>query len=191
MSMYQARSVAFALFVLLAGCSGGNPLDTSSNAEKSKALVSNSTAALDQLYRDAPGAQDIGKNAKGILVFPSIVKAGLGIGGETGNGTLFINDEASGYFNKSGASFGFQAGAQKRSEVIMFMTDAAMQKLKNRAGLEFGVDASAAVLDAGAGGTLDTSNIDAEIVAFIFGQAGLMANASLEGSKVTEINLDP
>lgn len=191
MPIFHTRGVAFALFVILAGCSGGNPLDTSSDAEKAEALVSNSRAALDQLRKQAPGTEGIAKNAKGLLVFPSIVKAGIGIGGETGNGTLFIDDESRGYYNKSGASIGFQLGAQERSEVIMFMTDAAMQKLNDRGGLEFGVDASAVALDAGAAAGLDSSNIDAEIVAFIFGQAGLMANASLEGTKVTEIDLSP
>lgn len=192
MLMLRAHKFVLALLTILAGCSAGNPLDTSSDAEKAQALVTESRAALDQLYGQASGTENVAGNADGILVFPNIVKAGLGVGGETGNGVLFVNGEPTGYYNKSGASFGFQAGAQKRSEVVMFMTENALQSLlKNREGFEFGVDASAAVLDVGAGGDLNTSNIDSEIIAFVFGQSGLMANASLEGTKVTEINLGP
>lgn len=172
----------------LAGCQAGNPLDTGAPEEKAAALVAECREALDQLYAEAARSQQIAADAEAVLVFPNVVKAGLGIGGETGNGCLFQDGVIAGYYNKSGASFGFQAGAQSRSEVIMFMSEQALDKLQSREGLEFGADASAAVLDMGAGGTLDTTNIDAEILAFIFGEAGLMASASLEGSKVTELD---
>lgn len=172
----------------LAGCQSGNPLDTSSGEDKAAALADECRSALNELYAQAPQAQSIANDAEGVLVFPNVVKAGLGVGGETGNGCLLQNSEVVGYYNKSGASFGFQAGAQSRSEVIMFMSEAALDKLENRAGLEFGVDASAAVIDMGAGGTLDTGNIDSEILAFIFGESGLMAAATLEGAKVTELD---
>jgi len=175
----------------LAGCQSGNPLDTSSGAEKAAALTGECRSALNELYAQAPQAQSIADDAEGILVFPNVVKAGLGIGGETGNGCFLRDGEVAGYYNKSGASFGFQAGAQSRSEVIMFMSEAAVDKLENRAGLEFGADASAAVMDMGAGGTLDTGNIDSEILAFIFGESGLMAAATLEGAKVTELDWRP
>lgn len=174
----------------LAACQSGNPLDTSSGPEKQAALQAECQRALNELYAEAPQARDIANDAAGVLVFPNVVKAGLGIGGETGNGCLLQDGEVVSYYNKSGASIGLQAGAQSRSEVVMFMSDAALDKLKNRAGFEFGADASAAVMDMGAGGTLDTSNIDAEVLAFIFGEAGLMANASLEGSKATEISFE-
>jgi lipid-binding SYLF domain-containing protein len=121
-------------------------------------------------------------------VFPNVVKARLGIGGETGNGCLLQKEEITGYYNKSGASFGLQAGAQSRSEVIMFMSEAALDKLRSRQGFEFGADASAAVLDMGAGGTLDATNIDSDILAFIYGESGLMAAATLEGTKVTQLD---
>lgn len=182
------QALAVVSTLALVGCQSGNPLDTSSKEDKTAALAEECRSALNQLYGKAQQTQEIGAKAEGILVFPNVIKAGLGVGGETGNGCLFQNGVVEAYYNKSGASFGFQAGAQKRSEVIMFMSEAALEKLQNRAGLEFGADASAAVLDMGAGGTLDTSNIDAEILAFIFGEAGLMANASLEGSKVTKLD---
>jgi lipid-binding SYLF domain-containing protein len=146
-------------------------------------LADECRSALNELYALAPQAQGIANDAEGVLVFPNVVKAGLGIGGETGNGCFLQNSEVVDYYNKSGASFGLQAGAQSRSEVIMFVSEAAVDKLKNRAGLEFGADASAAVMDMGAGGSLDTSNIDSEILAFIFGESGLMAAATREGPR--------
>lgn len=182
----QALTAVSAL--ALAGCQSGNPLDTSTGAEKAAALRAECMRALDELYAQAPDARGIVSDAEGTLVFPNVVKAGLGIGGETGNGCLLQDGVVDGYYNKSGASIGFQAGAQSRSEVIAFMSEEALAKLENRAGFEFGADASAAVLDMGAGGTLDTGNIDAEILAFIFGEEGLMAAAALEGAKVTQLD---
>ncbi|HEX6142604.1 MAG TPA: lipid-binding SYLF domain-containing protein [Geminicoccaceae bacterium] len=184
------HALAAAGALTLAGCQGGNPLDTSSGAEKAAALQGECRSALEQLYAQAPPARNIAADAEGVLVFPNVVKAGLGIGGETGNGCLLQGGEVAGYYNKSGASIGFQAGAQSRSEVMMFMSEAALDKLRRREGLEFGADASVVVLDMGAGGTLDTGTIDSEVLAFIFGEAGLMASASLEGAKVTPIDFD-
>jgi lipid-binding SYLF domain-containing protein len=189
MTSCALRAFAATAVLTLAACQSGNPMDTSSGPEKAAALQTECRSALDELYAKAPQARNIANDAAGVLVFPNVVKAGLGVGGETGNGCLLEGGEVAAYYNKSGASIGLQAGAQRRREVMMFMSDAALDKLKNRAGFEFGADASAAVMDMGAGGTLDTSNIDSEIVAFIYGESGLMANASLEGSKVTEITL--
>jgi lipid-binding SYLF domain-containing protein len=190
MNINLFRAFTATAVLTVAACQSGNPMDTSSGSEKAAALQAECRGALDELYAQAPQTRNVANDAAGVLVFPNVVKAGLGIGGETGNGCLLQGGEVVDYYNKSGASFGLQAGAQSRSEVVMFMSEAALGKLENRAGFEFGADASAAVMDMGAGGTLDTSNIDAEIVAFIFGESGLMANASLEGSKVTEISFD-
>lgn len=182
------QALAAVSAITLASCQSGNPLDTRAGAERAEALSAECRRALDELYAQAPQAQQIAADAEAVLVFPNVVKAGLGIGGETGNGCLLQDGAVEGYYNKSGASIGFQAGAQSRSEVMMFMSEGALAKLRDRAGFEFGADASAAVLDMGAGGTLDTGNIDAEILAFIFGEEGLMAAATLEGAKVTELD---
>ena len=190
MTISPLRVFAATTVLTLAACQSGNPLDTRSGPEQAAALQAECQSALNELYAEAPQAQNIANDAAGILVFPNVVKAGLGIGGETGNGCLLQGGDVVGYYNKSGASVGLQAGAQSRSEVVMFMSEAALDKLQSAAGFEFGADASAAVMDMGAGGTLDTRNIDAEVLAFIFGETGLMANASLEGSKVTEISFE-
>jgi lipid-binding SYLF domain-containing protein len=190
MTTSPLRAFAATTVLTLAACQSGNPMDTSSGAEKAAALQAECQSALNELYAEAPQARNIANDAAGVLVFPNVVKAGLGIGGETGNGCLLQDGEVAGYYNKSGASIGLQAGAQSRSEVVMLMSEAALDKLQSAGGFEFGADASAAVMDMGAGGSLDTSNIDAEVLAFIFGESGLMANATLEGSKVTEISFE-
>ena len=189
MKIHTRHALTAAAALTLAACQSGNPMDMSSGEDKAAALTAECRGALDQLYADAPQAETIAGEAEGVLVFPNVVKAGLGVGGETGNGCLLQGGEVVDYYNKSGASIGLQAGAQSRSEVIMFMSEDALAKLENREGFEFGADASAAVMDMGAGGTIDTGNIDSEILAFIFGEAGLMAAATLEGAKVTQLDL--
>lgn len=126
-------------------------------------------------------------NAKGVLVFPSIVKAGFFIGGEFGEGALRVKGETVDYYRTTGASFGFQIGAQTKSVIIVFLDNDALRKFRNSSGWEAGVDGSIALADLGAGGSFDTTNVSDPIVAFAFGNKGLMFNVTLEGSKYTRI----
>ena len=116
-----------------------------------------------------------------------MVKAGIGIGGEYGEGALLVNGKTKDYYNVASASIGFQLGAQVKSEIIMFMTKAALDGFLASEGWEAGVDGSVAVVNVGAGGEIDTENIKDPIIAFIFSNKGLMYNLSLEGSKITRI----
>ncbi len=152
-------------------------------------LDAKADAALARLYAENPGAETLGSGASGILIFPNIIKAGLGVGAETGDGVLRVGDEAVGYYNTSAVSVGLQAGGQSYSQVLMFLDDAALQKFRNSAGFEVGVDGSIAVLSIGETGRIDTTNIKAPIVAFNFGESGLMAAANIEGSKYTKKDL--
>ena len=126
-------------------------------------------------------------NAKGVLVFPNIVKAGFFIGGEFGEGALRVKGETVDYYRTTGASFGFQVGAQTKSVIIVFLDNDALRKFRNSSGWEAGVDGSIALADLGAGGSFDTTNVSDPIVAFAFGNKGLMFNVTLEGSKYTRI----
>jgi lipid-binding SYLF domain-containing protein len=127
-------------------------------------------------------------NAKGVLVFPNIVKAGFFIGGEFGEGALRINNKHVDYYRTTGASFGFQFGAQTKSVIIVFLDEEALRKFTNSSGWEVGVDGSIAIADAGAGGSIDSTNISDPIVAFVFGNKGLMIDVSLAGTKYSKIN---
>ena len=128
------------------------------------------------------------QKAVGILVFPSIVKAGFGIGGEYGEGALRVRGETVGYYNSLSASFGFQLGVQERSVIILFMTDEALSQFRRTAGWKVGVDGSVAVVTLGAGGSIDTNKITSPVVGFTLDPKGLMYNLTLEGSKISRIS---
>ena len=145
-------------------------------------------AALKDFYSKVGGGKTLAEKAKGILVFPSVLKAGFWIGGQYGEGALRINGETVNYYNIAGASFGFQFGAQSKSVILLFMTNKALSDFKNSAGWEAGVDGSVALADLGAGGALDSNTLQQPIIGFVFSNKGLMVDVSLKGSKITKIN---
>lgn len=144
--------------------------------------------ALKRLYHHTPKAKELGAIAKGILVFPKILKAGFIGGAQFGEGALLINGKTVGYYNTVAGSYGLQAGVQKFSYVMFLMTDSAMEYLNNSDGWEVGVGPSIVVVDAGKARTLTTTTAKDDIYAFIFAQKGLMAGLGLQGSKITKID---
>jgi lipid-binding SYLF domain-containing protein len=144
--------------------------------------------AMERFHKEVPGADSIIKKAKGVLVFPSVIKAGFGIGGEYGEGALLVAGQTVDYYNTAAASIGFQLGVQSKSIVIMFLTKDALAKFRTSEGWKAGVDGSVALLKVGAGDSIDTENVNDPIIAFIFGQKGLMYNLTLEGSKFTKMD---
>jgi lipid-binding SYLF domain-containing protein len=121
-------------------------------------------------------------------VFPSVVKAGIGIGGEYGEGALIIKGKTAAYYNVASASIGLQLGAQARSQIILFMNDKVLSKFRSSDGWEAGVDGSVALATLGAGGAISTETAKKPIIGFIFSDKGLMYNLTFEGSKITQIN---
>ena len=144
-------------------------------------------ATIEVFNQRVKGGGQFLQNAKGILVFPNIVKAGFIIGAEFGEGALRINGKTVDYYRTTGASFGLQVGAQTKSIIIVFLEDEALRKFRNSAGWEAGVDGSIALVGTGAGGSIDSTNVSDPIIAFAFGNKGLMLNLTLEGSKYTRI----
>ena len=144
--------------------------------------------ALHSFVRQVPGARELATKAAGILVFPSVVKAGFGIGGEYGEGILLNKDRVEGYYNIISASFGFQLGVQERTIIIMFMTQDALDGFERRAGWKVGVDGSVAIITVGVGGGIDTDKIVSPVIGFILDPKGLMYNLTLEGTKISRIN---
>ncbi len=149
-------------------------------------------AAVDRTLREffyqIRGSRDLLERSAAALVFPTVIKAGMGIGGEYGEGALLIRGRTAGYYNTVSASFGFQLGAQARSVIIVFMTDAALDGFRRIAGWKVGVDGSVALITVGVGGSIDSSKIASPIVGFIFDGKGLMYNLTLEGSKISRIH---
>lgn len=159
---------------------------TGSFADSAAVLDSKVQGTLD-MFKATKGSDAIFKEAKGLLVFPSVKKAGFGIGGEYGEGALLVDGKTVDYYNTVAASFGFQIGVQAKSIILAFMTDQALNKFENSDGWEVGADASVAVIAVGANGSLDTTSTNQPVIAFVFDQKGLMYNLTLEGSKMTKI----
>src|SRR5215813_9431109 len=158
------------------------------NATSAVQINADANATLQSFVAQNPSARELGRKAAGVLVFPSVIKAGLGVGGEYGEGVLIIRGEPAGYYNIISASFGFQLGVQSRSVIIMFMTQEALAGFKNAYGWKVGVDGSIVVVTIGAEGSIDTNSLTSPIIAFIIDPKGLMYNLSLEGSKITRID---
>jgi lipid-binding SYLF domain-containing protein len=142
-------------------------------------------ATLGRFYRHVDAGPELARKAAALLVFPSVLKAGFGVGGEYGEGALVIGGRNAGYYNTVSASIGFQLGAQARSIVILFMTRDALASFRRIHGWKVGVDGSVAILTASAGGSIDTNLFP--VIGFILDAKGLMYNLTLEGSKITRI----
>jgi lipid-binding SYLF domain-containing protein len=156
-------------------------------ADSKAAIDSGSLEALVKLREHSSHAGELLDRAAGVLVFPDVVKMGFGVGGEYGEGSLMVGGEPRAYFVTAGASFGLQLGAQFKSEVILFMTEEALQKFQNSRGWKVGVDGSVALLNLGGGGSIDTANVREPVVGFIFSNHGLMYNLTMEGSKISRV----
>lgn len=148
-------------------------------------------AALEKLYRESPAARALAETAVGILVFPQVVKGGLLIGGQYGDGALRKGGKTVGYYNTAAVSYGLQAGAQTFGYALFFMTAEALAYLDRSDGWEIGVGPSVVVVDEGMAKTLTTTTAKEGIYAFVFGQKGLMAGVGIQGSKITRIHPAP
>ena len=145
-------------------------------------------ASLKKFLEDTPEAELFRKDAKGILVFPNIVKGGFILGAHYGKGALRKHGEKAGYYSTLAASYGLQAGVQTFGYVLFFMNDKALTYLDESEGWEIGVGPSIVVMDKGMGKSLTTTTGRSDVYAFIFDQQGLMAGLGLQGSKITRIH---
>jgi lipid-binding SYLF domain-containing protein len=150
-------------------------------------LNKDSDQALQTLYKLHPFAERLSHNAKAILIFPNVVKAGLIFGGAYGEGELQKGSKVDGYYNSVTGSWGLQAGAQSYSYVVFLMSDKAVRYVRNTHGWEIGVGPTVVIVDEGKAKNLSSSTLKDDAYAFIFGQQGLMAGISLEGTKISRI----
>jgi lipid-binding SYLF domain-containing protein len=144
-------------------------------------------SALTQFNQLNPANQDLMSRAKGVLVFPHVTKAGAGVAGEFGEGALLENGQTVGYYSLSSASVGLTLGVAKHKEIIMFMTQETLDKFTSTRDWAVGADTGVAVLSKGAGGAYDTKTLQRPILGFVFAEKGLIADVSLDGSKITQI----
>lgn len=144
-------------------------------------------AALEQFYSQVEGGKEFLAASRGMLVFPQVIKAGIGVGGEYGEGALRIDGNTVDYYATAAASIGLQFGAQAKTVVICFMQQEALDRFRDSPGWEVGVDGSVAIIQVGGGGSIDSTTIRDPIVGFVIGRRGLMFNISLEGTKFTKL----
>ncbi len=182
------RSLSAAIIVGLFALLGAFPCPSSA---ASKAQIDRDVdKALQELYASSPAAKVLASEAKGILVFPSIVKAGFVVGAQGGNGALRRHGRTAGYYNTASASYGLQAGIQKFGYALFFMSDSDLRYLNKSGGWEIGVGPSIVVVDAGVAKALTTTTARKGVYAFFFSQKGLMAGLGLQGTKITRIHPD-
>ncbi|MBI4844625.1 MAG: hypothetical protein HY809_09975 [Nitrospirae bacterium] len=160
---------------------------TSADAKSREEINIGADATLAQFQKEVPGGGDFLKKAKGVLIFPGVLKAGFVMGGEYGEGVLRIDGKPVEYYSTAAASIGLQAGAQSKSIVIVFLEEQALADFRKSDGWKAGVDGSVALVKWGEGGDINTMNIKDPIVGFVFSNKGLMFNLTIEGSKFTKI----
>lgn len=180
MQLTRIALPALAAVTLACGASSA----TAASREELDARVRESVR---ELYRTSPVAEELAARGSGMLIFPSIIKAGLGIGGEYGEGALLVGERTVAYFSIASASVGLQLGVQEKSVAILFLSAESLAKFRESKGWKAGVDGSIAIANLGAGKALDTQTAHQPIVGFIFSNKGLMYNLTLEGSKISRI----
>ena len=181
----MTRTIRFAFALGMLGVLSNTSTAMAASAAEIDVRVSEAVEAFKQ---EVNGAEVFLGQAAGYLVFPRGIKVGIGLGGETGEGALRIGSQNVDYYRTSSGSFGLQLGAQAKSIVIVFMTKEALDKFRDSQGWRVGIDGSVALIDLGAGKTIDTQNIKDPVVGFIFGSKGLMYNLTLEGSKFSKLD---
>ena len=175
----------------LAGCTttSGKPDSAAASASKRQSIDASVNATLSRLYSTVPGSRDLVSKARGVLVFPNVLQAGFIVGAQSGNGALRVGGSTVGYYNTSSLSVGLQAGAQSKAIVFLFMTQDALDSFRKSEGWSAGADASVAVVKVGANGAVDSNTATAPVEVLILTNAGLMGDLSVNGTKVTKLNI--
>ena len=184
--MNKLRST-FLAFMVAAVASVSMAVTSLASAATAEDLNRDSLQALQTLYKAEPVAKTLSKSAKGVLVFPNMIKAGLVFGGSYGEGVLLKGSQVTDYYNSVSGSWGLQAGAQSYGYAVFLMTDEAVRYIEKTKGWEVGVGPTVVVVDTGAAKNISTSSLKSDAYAFIFSQQGLMAGVSIEGTKISHI----
>ena len=174
---------------LFAGCTTTRPGDSGTNTSSRASIDAQVDASLSKLYQTVPGSREMVAKSAGVLVFPSVVGASLGVGAEYGRGSLRTGGRTQAYYSTTAGSIGFQAGAQSKAVIYLFNTQEALTKFRNSKGWTAGADATVAVANIGANGSVDTNTVRQPVVGFVLTNVGLEAGVSISGAKISEISL--
>jgi lipid-binding SYLF domain-containing protein len=162
-------------------------LPVASYAATASEIDASVNASLDRFVKEVKGAQEFLNAAKGVLIIPKVIQGGLIVGAEYGEGALRIGGKTVGYYNIASGSFGYQIGGQEKDIILVFMNDKVLHKFRNSKNWKAGVDAKVTVVKVGADESLSTMKFQQPVVGFVFSQKGLMAGATIEGSKFTKL----
>ncbi|MBV8156388.1 MAG: hypothetical protein JO278_01960 [Dyella sp.] len=172
-----------------AGCTTTGSSDAKDPAARRQEIDAGADGAINRLFTSVDGSRELASKAQGILVFPRVLAGGLVVGGEYGDGALRSKGSTVGYYRTIAGTFGLTAGGQSRSVIIMFMTPEAYNKFLQSKGWTAGVDASVALAKVGANGKVDTVTGQQPVIGFVQTNAGLMFDVSLDGSKISKLDL--
>ncbi|MDQ0017107.1 lipid-binding SYLF domain-containing protein [Variovorax boronicumulans] len=194
MNTMNLRTLAFSSVVVacslaFVGCTTTRPQNQASSVSTRTSIDAQVDASLSKLYDSVKGSRELVAKSSGVLVFPAVVGASLGVGAEYGRGALRVNGRTQSYYSTTAGSLGFQAGAQSKAVIYLFTTQAALDKFRSSKGWTAGADATVAVATIGANGSVDTNTIRQPVVGFVLTNVGLEAGVSLSGAKISEIQL--
>lgn len=192
MRQISLRSIALASAVVvgalsMAACTTTSPETSSAPRADATTVNTRANAALERLYQTAPGSKQMVQNAKGVLIFPSVIGGSFVVGVEHGRGVLRVGGHNRGNYSTTGASIGWQAGGQSKAVIYVFNTQEALNKFLNSDGWSVGADATVAAGKIGANGSIDTTTAAAPVTSYVLTNAGLEAGVSLQGTKITKI----
>lgn len=175
--------------VLVAGAAGlaVTAVGPAAWADDASEIVRQAREALDKLYAGDDTARALGARSRAVLVFPEITKAGFIVGGENGQGVMFVGPRVAGFFQISAGSFGLQAGAQKYGYALFFLNDKAIDYVRSKQGFSIGTGPSVVLVDKGFARSMNTTTLRKDVYAVAFDQRGLMGGLGLQGSKISEI----
>jgi len=144
-------------------------------------------STLSEMYREFPNTRDLANKSTGMLIMPLVTEAGFGFGGSFGRGALQVDGVTVDYYSNTKITGGLQIGAQQFAHVLFFMTDDALMDFRRGTGWTAGAGIEYVISDKGENISTDTNTLLGPVLAAIFGQAGLMVGATLEGSKYNRI----
>ena len=182
-SFINGKSIALMAAVLMMVSAAADM----ASAKTAKEIDASVDACLDRFYQQVKDGKEIAGKAKGVLVMPGVIKAGLIVGGEYGEGALRVAGKTVSYYNLAAGSVGLQIGGEARDIIIMFMTDNVLKQFQASKGWEAGVDANVALVNIGGGERVDFTKLNDPIIGFVFDVKGLMADISLKGAKFTKV----
>lgn len=186
--IFSTSGSILTIALAVSGCTTTGMSDTTGGQTDSRQTINAGVdSTLTRLFTSANGSRELVSDARGVLVFPSVIDAGIGVGGQYGEGALRMGGRTVGYYSTATASIGWQIGAQSMAIVFIFMTDDALNRFRNSQGWSAEGDASVAVLKIGENGEVDTSTASSQADAFVLTNDGLMAGVSLDDTKVTRL----